>query len=31
MALAMNSAIKDRPEDVKVYLAEFFEARTRFY
>lgn len=31
VALAMNSAIKDRPSDAVAYLGDFFEARTRFY
>lgn len=31
VALGMNSAVRDRPEDPKTYLAEFFEERTKFY
>uniref|UniRef100_K3WQE1 Uncharacterized protein n=1 Tax=Globisporangium ultimum (strain ATCC 200006 / CBS 805.95 / DAOM BR144) TaxID=431595 RepID=K3WQE1_GLOUD len=31
VTLVINSAIKDRPEDPTTYLAEFFEARTKFY
>ncbi|TYZ59212.1 hypothetical protein PybrP1_007145 [[Pythium] brassicae (nom. inval.)] len=31
VALGMNSAVVDRPEDPTAYLAEFFEARTKFY
>jgi hypothetical protein len=31
VALAMNSAVKDQPEDIVAYLGDFFEARTKFY
>ncbi|TMW68616.1 hypothetical protein Poli38472_006084 [Pythium oligandrum] len=31
LALAMNSAVKDRPDDVRLYFADFFDARTKFY
>ncbi|DAZ99201.1 TPA: hypothetical protein N0F65_008234 [Lagenidium giganteum] len=31
LTLAIISATKDRPDDLEVYLAEFFEARTKYF
>jgi hypothetical protein len=31
MVLATNTAIRERPADVQEFLAELFEARSKFY
>ncbi|KAJ0408127.1 hypothetical protein P43SY_002097 [Pythium insidiosum] len=31
LALAINSAVKERPTDLVAFFADFFEARTKFY